>query len=399
MTVPSKATPPVGSEQGPVPEDALRTMVETVVQEALELEFTRFLGAAPHERTDARRGWRNGVRERTLLTRVGTLTLRVPRDRDGAFQPALFARYQRSEQALVLALAEMYVQGVSTRKVSAIIEQLCGTTLAASTVSAATRTLDASLAAWRTRRLDGTRYPYLIIDAHHERIRREGQVRSTAALWVIGVRADGYREHLGIWLGASESAASWGAVFRDLARRGLRGVCYAVADEHAGLLESLHRVFPDAVVQRCTVHYLRNALAKVTAPLLAAQLKDGLRDVWAAPTRPLADQRAAVLIAALRPLAPSVTRWLEETIGDTLAFYALPEPEARRRLKTTNAIEHDHAEVRRRTRVIRIFPNEPSFERLASALAIERGEQWAARRYVIMAAAPTPKEKRLKRSA
>ena len=393
MTVLMKVTPLGGTEQGPVPEDALRTMVQTVVQEALQIEFARFLGAAPHERTAERRGWRNGGRDRTLLTRVGSLTLRVPRDRAGAFQPALFARYQRSEQALVLALAEMYVQGVSTRKVSAIVEQLCGTTLAASTVSAATRTLDARLAAWRARRLDATTYPYLIVDAHHERIRREGQVLSTAALWVIGVRADGYREHLGVWLGASESAASWRAVCRDLIRRGLTGVRYIVADEHAGLLESFRRAFPTAVHQRCTVHYLRNALAKVTSPLLATRLRDGLRDVWAAPTRAAADQRVAALVTVLTPLAPAVARWLEETVGDTLAFFTLPEPEARRRLKTTNAIEHDHAEVRRRTSVIRIFPNEASFERLASALAIERNEQWAARRYVIVAA-PKPQETR-----
>ena len=249
------------------------------------------------------------------------------------------------------------------------------------------------MAAWRARRLDATTYPYLIVDAHHERIRREGQVLSTAALWVIGVRADGYREHLGVWLGASESAASWRAVCRDLIRRGLTGVRYIVADEHAGLLESFRRAFPTAVHQRCTVHYLRNALAKVTSPLLATRLRDGLRDVWAAPTRAAADQRVAALVTVLTPLAPAVARWLEETVGDTLAFFTLPEPEARRRLKTTNAIEHDHAEVRRRPRVIRIFPNEASFERLASALAIERNEQWAARRYVIVAA-PKPQETR-----
>ncbi len=188
--------------------------------------------------------------------------LKVPRDRAGEFQPSLFARYQRSEQALVLALAEMYLQGVSTRKVSAIVEQLCGTTLRASTVSACTKRLDASLAAWRARRLDGTTYPYLILDAHHERIRREGQVLSTAALWVIGVRADGYREHLGIWLGASESAASWRAVVRALVQRGLTGVVFAVSDEHEGLVRELRRYFPDAVHQRCQVHYLRNALSK-----------------------------------------------------------------------------------------------------------------------------------------
>jgi len=405
MTVPSKATPPARGGQGTLPqplaplaavsEDALRTMLQTLVQETLEVEFTRFLGAAPHERTATRQGWRNGTRERTLLTRVGPLMLRVPRDRAGEFAPSLFARYRRSEQAFVVALAEMYVQGVSTRKVSAVVEQLCGATISASTVSACTQQLDASLAAWRARRLDAIAYPYLIVDAHHERIRREGQVLSTAALWVIGVRADGYREHLGLWLGASESAASWAAVFRDLVQRGLGGVTYVVSDEHEGLVRALRRYFPDAVHQRCQVHYLRNALAKVTSPGLQVRLRDGLRDVWAAPTRADAERRLQALGRALAPHAPSVAQWLEATAGDTLAVYALPQAEARRRLGTTNAIEHDHAEVRRRTSVIRIFPNAESYLRLGTALAIERSEQWAERRYLIMTKDPSLPVQRL----
>lgn len=391
MTVPSKATMPPLKRQGAaqaMSEEVLRPMLQTLIQATLEAEFTRFLGAAPHERTAERRGWRNGTRERALLTRVGTLRLRVPRDRAGAFQPTLFERYRRSEQAFVLALAEMYVQGVSTRKVSAVVEQLCGTTVSASTVSACTQRLDAGLAAWRARRLDDTRYPYLIVDAHHERIRREGEVLSTAALWVIGVRTDGYREHLGVWLGASESATSWAAVWRDLVARGLTGVTYVVSDEHEGLVSAMRRFFPDAVHQRCQVHYLRNALAKVTKPALQLELRDGLRDVWAAPTRAAADDRARALITALEARAPTLAAWLDETLGETLAVYLLAEAEARRRLATTNAIEHDHAEVRRRTRVIRIFPNEESFLRLGTALAIERSEQWAERRYLILAKDP-----------
>ncbi|MGH3113093.1 MAG: IS256 family transposase, partial [Gaiellaceae bacterium] len=423
MTVPLKTTERGSTGQGipvTIPEELLRTMMQRLMQEMLEVEFTRLLGALPHERTPARRGYRNGTRERTLVTRVGKLTLRVPRDRAGTFQPALFARYQRSEQALVLTLAEMYVQGVSTRKVSAIVEQLCGATVSASTVSACAKRLDASLAAWRARRLDAPleapvperltsrptgrprgrysrprpdarpsghtarTYPYLIIDAHYERIRRAGQVVSTAALWVIGVRADGYREHLGLWLGPSESATSWRAVCQDLLRRGLTGVRYVVSDEHEGLVSALRRYFPDAVHQRCQVHYLRNALGKVGAsPTLALLVRDGLRDVWTAPTRAAAEARARALTAALQGEAPELARWLEDTVDETLAVYLIPTFQARRRLATTNAIEHDHAEVRRRTRVIRIFPNPASFLRLGTALAIERTEQWATRRYLI----------------
>lgn len=402
MTVRSQATPNRGRKQGVAPEppeDVLRTMLQSLIQETLEREFSQFVGAAPHERSAARRGWRNGSRERTFLTRVGPLTLKVPRDRAGEFQPTLFARYQRSEQALVLTFAEMYLQGVSTGKVSAVVEQLCGTTISASTVSACTKRLDASLAAWRSRQLDGTTYPYLIIDAHHERIRREGQVLSTAALWVIGVRADGYREHLGVWLGASESAASWAAVFRDLVQRGLTGVILAVSDEHEGLVRELRRYFPDVGPPALPGALSPERLEQVTSPALETELLTGLRNVWAAPTRAEADSRARALVAAFTTRAPKLAEWLEATIGETLAFYVLPEAEARRRLRTTNAVEHDHAEVRRRTRVIRIFPNEDSFLRLATALAVERSDHWAARRYLIIQQSPPATVKRLKRTA
>src|SRR5580658_8157972 len=188
-------------EQGTAaPDDPLRQMLTTLIQDALDREFTQLVGAQPHERTAARTGWRNGHRRRRFTTRVGTLELRVPRDRAGQFQPSLFARYQRSEQALVGALVEMYVQGVSTRKVTHVVEQLCGVQVSASEVSALVKKLDAELAAWRSRSLAGTAYPYLVFDAHVEQVRREGRVLATAMLWVIGIRADGYREHLGCWL-------------------------------------------------------------------------------------------------------------------------------------------------------------------------------------------------------
>ena len=368
--------------QSTPPADALRTMLSQLIHQVIETEFAGVVGAARYERSAERRGVRNGYRTRRLTTRVGTLDLRIPRDRDGTFQPSLFARFQRAEQALVATLAEMYVQGVSTRKVSAIVEQLCGETISASTVSAMTATLDASLAAWRARPLTAKAYPVLVIDAHVERVRREGQVRSTAALWVAGVGADGYREHLGLWLGASESGASWRAVFDDLVKRGLTGVQYVVSDEHAGLVQAIRRFFPDAAHQRCQVHFQRNARDKVSAPALQERLRDGLRDVWAAATRVEADARLARLVLAVRDDAPRVADWLEQQAPDTLAVYTLPTREARRRLATTNSIEHDHMAVRRRTSVIRVFPNEASFLRLGTALAVERNEQWLGRRYI-----------------
>jgi putative transposase len=375
-----------GNAAKPGPDDALRQMLQTLIQETLEQEFTRFVGAERHERTEERRGWRNGRRARRFVTRVGTLELRVPRDRAGTFQPALFARYQRSEQAFVGALVEMYVQGVSTRKVTHVVEELCGIRVSASEVSVLVKKLDGDLAAWRGRSLAGQAYPYLVIDAHGEQVRREGHVRATAMLWVIGIRADGYREHLGCWLGSSESLESWTQVFEDLTRRGLTGVVYVVADEHAGLVTGLHRFFPEAAHQRCQVHYLRNALSKVSSPTHQQRLLTALRDVWSAPTRREADARLARLVAAVRKPLPSVAEWLEETAAATLCAFELPTPELRRRLRSTNSIEHDHAEVRRRTRVIRIFPNEASLLRLGTALAIERNEQWLERRYFTPAA-------------
>lgn len=397
MTVPVDGTPkrllqqspaarPLGGPpRGGADPDALRQLIETVVQQTLEREFTQFLGAAAYARTATRRGVRNGTRPRTLVTRVGRLVLRVPRDRASLFTPTVFARYQRHEQALVATLAECYLQGVSTRKVRAVVEALCGETVSASTVSAATKRLDATLTAWRTRRLDAQPIPYLIVDAHYERLRREEQVLSTAVLWVVGVRADGYREYLGCWTGTAESTETWSAVFRSLTKRGLHGVRYVVSDEHHGLKAAVQRYCPGAVHQRCQVHYLRNALAKVTTPAKQQQFLAGLRDVWAAPTRSEAERRGAQLAAALRPTLAAVADWLEASLGETLGVYALPEAEARRRLRTTNALEREHEEIRRRTRVIRVFPNEASYLRLATALAADRSDAWAKRRYVVPA--------------
>jgi transposase-like protein len=384
------ALPPILRPLGGAEPAALREMITTLIRTTLDQELAAVVGAAAYERRADRRGVRNGTRPRTLITRVGRLTLRVPRDRAALFQPSVFARYQRHEQALIALLAECYLQGVSTRKVRRVVETLCGESVSASLVSTATKRLDAALAAWRTRRLDAQAIPYLVIDAHYERIRREGQVLSTAVLWVLGVRADGYREYLGCWLGNAESAASWGAVCRDLAARGLHGVRYVVSDEHAGLTTAIRRHWPEAAHQRCQVHYLRNALTKVSTPAWQQQLLAGLRDVWAAPTRAEAMRRGQSLASAVRPSVPALAEWLATTLEDTLSFYQLPEAEARRRLRTTNALEREHEEIRRRTRVIRIFPNEASFLRLASALAADRTDVWAKRRYLVPQPAPTP---------
>jgi putative transposase len=353
------------------PEDLLRGMLRGLVQETVQQEFDTFMGAGTYERSPDRRGWRTGSKPRKLKTRVGTLELRIPKDREGRFQPSLFERYERSEKALVAALIEMYVQGVSTQKVSKVVAQLCGHAVSASAVSAVTKRLDMEVEAWRRRSLAGRTYPYLIIDAHYEGVPSEGRVMSTEALWVIGVSEDGYREHLGLWPGASESLQSWGAVMEDLVKRGLMGVRYMVSDEHQGLVQSLRRYFPEAEHQRCTVHYLRNVRSQISSKALQHEVQAALKDCWAAPDRAEAEARLHRLLDRLRSTLPRLAEWVEETFGDTLAFCSLPAGEHRRRLKTTNSVEHDHAEVRRRSRVVRIFPNQPALIRLLGALAME----------------------------
>jgi putative transposase len=397
MAFEDKIRPLSAGEQAPTPE-LFRQMLGTMVQETIRAEFERFLGAGPYERTPARRGHRNGSYTRTLKTRVGALVLDVPRDRAGLFRASLFAKYERSEQALVLAMVEMYFHGVSTRKVNAIVEQLCGTTISASEVSVLTRKLDTTLTAWRERRLGDTPYPALVVDAHVEQVRREGHVRATAALWVVGVTPEGHREHLGVWLGASESEASWGQVFQDLAQRGLHGVTYVVSDDHVGLRAALRRYFPDAVHQRCQVHYLRNALSKVSSDALHQRIRAALRDAWGATTREEALGRLARVIEELRPDAPRLADWLADTHGETLACYALSRDDVRRKLRSTNAVECHHAVVRRRTRVIRIFPHEASLLRLLTALAIEQNDRWRQQRWIVEPTF-TDQEEPMRRSA
>lgn len=365
-------------------QDVLRKLLEPLVQEAIEKEFERFIGAGRWERTSQRRDWRNGSRRRKLTTRVGRIELRIPRDRQGRFQPSLFERYQRSEQALVLALIDMYVLGVSTRKVGKVVETLCGVTVSASQVSALVKKLDGQLEAWRQRELLSQQYPYLIVDAHYEKVRLDAQIRSMAVLWVVGVREDGYREHLGSWTGVSESAETWGRVFHELVHRGLQGVRYVVSDEHAGLRQTLTRYFPEAAHQRCQVHYLRNLLGQAQSQRVFSGVKADLKEAWAAEDYSEAKRRIVIVIERVRPAHPRLAAWLEETFEETLHCYDLEDPMARHRLRSTNGLEHEHKEIRRRTRVVGIFPNPESLLRLVTALAIERCEQWALMRYLMI---------------
>ena len=374
-----------GWQEGLGGEDFLRDLVQRTVQQVLEAEMTSFLGAESYQRNDVRRGWRNGYKPRTLKTRVGELELMVPKDRDGQFQTELFERYQRSEKALVLALLQMYIEGVSTRKVSAITEALCGLEVSKSQVSALSSKLDAEINEWRTRLLT-EEYPYLIFDARYEKVRRGGSVVSQGVLVAIGIGAAGYREVLGCWVAESESEASWGAVFLELKQRGLRGVRYVVSDDHAGMVRAIERHFQGAVWQRCQVHFVRNALAlcgRQQRPLVLRLMKL----VTESATRQAAKTALAAAIAELEKKAPKVARLLEEHGEEILGVYALPEAH-QKRMRTTNMLERQNQELKRRTRVIRVFPHEQSCLRLVSALLMETNQEWMGRIYLRMEEEP-----------
>src|ERR687897_1236456 len=266
--------------------DFLREIVQRVLQEVLEAEMTEHVGAAPHERTAGRKGHRNGYKPRALRTRVGTLNLLVPQDREGTFSTRLFSRYQRNEKALCLALMEMYVEGVSTRKVKDVTEALCGTSFSKSTVSHLAAELDAELGAWRSRPLEADAYPYVFVDARYEKVRADSRVVSQGVLLVSGVRApDGLREILGVEVADTESEASYHELFRSLKARGLRGVELVVSDDHEGLKAAVSRHFQGASWQRCQVHYARNLLRMVSAKKRKELGADYLRAIFAQASR------------------------------------------------------------------------------------------------------------------
>jgi len=374
-----------GWQDGVGGEDFLRSMVERVAQQVLEAEMTSFLGADNYERNAERRGWRNGYKPRTLKTRVGELELMVPKDRDGEFQTELFERYQRSEKALVLAMLQMYIEGVSTRKVRAITEALCGLEVSKSQVSALTSKLDAEIAEWRERPLT-EEYPCLIVDARYEKVRRGGAVVSQGVLVAVGISAAGYREVLGAWVADSESEASWGAVFGELKQRGLRGVRYVVSDDHAGMVRAIGRHFQNVVWQRCQVHFVRNALSLCGAPQRPLVLRL-MKAITEAPTKEAARAAMEQAVRELEKRAPKVARLLEEHGEEILGVYALPEAH-RKRMRTTNLLERQNQELKRRTRVVRVFPNEPSCLRLVCALLMETNQEWMERLYLCMDTAP-----------
>jgi transposase-like protein len=353
--------------------DFLKQAVKDALQEVLEGEMTEFLGASPGERTEGRNGYRSGYYNRGLVTRIGKLELRVPRDRSGEFSTALFERYARSEKALVAALAEMYVQGVSTRKVKAITEELCGHSFSASSISAINKGLDESLARFAQRHLDEA-YPYLIVDARYEKVRESGVIRSMAVLVAIGINWEGQRQVLAVETANRESQSTWKDFLLGLKKRGLSGVEFVVSDDHAGLKKAISEVLTEAAWQRCYVHFLRNALDYL--PRKADD--DCLQELrWIYDRRDIqeAQQDLAAWIGKWSGKYPKLVDWAESNIAETLTFYRLPRAH-HKHLKSTNMLERLNEEIKRRTRVVRIFPNTESCLRLIRALCVETHETW-----------------------
>lgn len=362
--------------------DFLKELVSCAIQKILESEMNDTLQAARSGRTSERLGYRSGYYKRNLITRIGKLELRVPQDRDGKFSTSIFERYQRSEKALVTALAEMYVQGVSTRKVKAITEELCGHEFSASSISAIVKRLDEQPHEFAERHLDEA-FPYLVLDARYEKVREGGAIRSRAVHIAIGIDWEGRRQILAVELSNRESINSWKDFLCKLRKRGLSDVEFVVSDDHPGLRKVIAEVLPESVWQRCYVHFLRNAIDYMPRNGDDDCLKE-LR--WLYDRRDLAEARKdlAIWLKRWESKYPKLCSWVEDNIEETFSFYQLPMGH-HKHMKSTNMLERLNEEIKRRTHIVRIFPNEASCLRLVRALCVETHENWIeAHRYLDM---------------
>ena len=352
---------------------ALPEALRLLLNAAMLLERQQFIGAGPYERSVHRQAHANGFKDKTVQTRLGALTVAVPQVRDGGFYPQSLEKGVRSERALKLALAEMYVQGVSTRKVAAITEQLCGFEVSSAQVSRAAAELDAVLEAWRTRPLDA--YPYVYLDARYEKVRQDGQVRDAAVLIASGVDTSGKRAILGVSVALSEQEVHWRTFLQGLVARGLRGVQLLISDAHGGLKAARLAVFGGVPWQRCQFHLQQNAQAYVPRQELKQEVAAAIRAIFNAPHLNEAKRLLAETVQQYRGIAPKLATWMEENLPEGLMVFAFPEAH-RRLIRTTNGLERLNQEIRRRTRVARLFPNEASCLRLVTAVVMEISEEW-----------------------
>jgi len=353
--------------------DFIPDLIKIVVNEAMKAERSQYLGAAPYERSQERRGYANGFKPKTLKTRLGEITFDIPQVRDGEFYPGALEKGQRSERALMLAFAEMYVQGVSTRKVTTIVEKMCGVSVSSTQVSRSAERLDEVLEAWRNRSLGIC--PILYLDARYENVRQEGQVRDAAILMASGVNPAGKREILGVSVSLSEAEVHWRQFLEHLMQRGLQGVQLIVSDDHAGLKKARRAVFGGTPWQRCHFHLQQNAGSYVPRKAMHTEVADDIRMIFNAQDRSAAEMMLKNTVSKYKKTAPRLSLWLEENIPEGLTFYDFPR-KWWRKIRTSNNLERVSEEVKRRTRVVRIFPNPDSCLRLVSAILMEISEAW-----------------------
>lgn len=379
--------------------DGMATAMEVIFNEAMKIERSSFLGAEPHERTTDRRGYGNGYKDKTVRSRVGALKLKIPQVRDlkdpeSGFYPKSLERGLRSERALKLAVAEMYVQGVSTRRVKEITRELCGLEVSSMEVSRAAKLLDEELEKWRGRPIGEV--PYLILDARYEKIRHGGSVVDCAVLVAVGVRKDGKRSVLGVSDSLSEAEVHWRDFIESLQGRGMHGVRMVTSDDHKGLKAALQARLTGVLWQRCQCHLQRNAQAYVPKKEMREGVANAIRGIFNASDMQEAEDRLSRMIEIYRKKAPALAKWAEENIPEGLTVFRAPARH-RRRLRTTNCVERVNEEIQRRTRVARLFPNEESLLRLISAVLSEISEEWETGRAYLNMRDEWPVEERIYR--
>lgn len=353
--------------------DGLGEAIRRIINEAMRLERQNYLGVGPYERSDERRGYANGYKPKTVQTRVGALDFDIPQVRDSSFYPSSLEKGLRSERALKVALAEMYVQGVSTRKVAKITEQLCGFEVTSTQVSRAAKELDEVLEQWRKRPLGA--YPYVYLDARYEKVRVNGSVIDMAVLVAIGVSETGQRLILGTSVALSEQEAHWRDFLRSLQERKLHGVRLFISDAHEGLKAARKAVFPSVPWQRCQFHLQQNAQSYVPKQEMRKEVAAAIRNIFNAPTEAEAKRLLDQLLEHYEKSAPRLVAWAEQNIQEGLTVLQFPADHWRR-IRTSNVLERVNKEIRRRTRVATIFPNENSCLRLVSAVLMEISEEW-----------------------
>lgn len=353
--------------------EGLPDLIRVFVNEAMQIERENFLNAKPYERSKDRRGYANGYKPKTVSTRVGKVTFAIPQVREGNFYPQALEKGVRSERSLLMALAEMYVQGVSTRDVAAITERLCGTRVSTMQVSRAAKKLDEELEIWRNRPLGNV--TYLFLDARYEKVRQGGSVRDAAILMASGIKSDGKRTILGVSLSLSEAQEHWRAFLESLVARGLHGVQMVISDDHAGLQAARKVFFTGIVWQRCLFHLQQNAQSYVPRKVMQKEVAADIRMIFNAPNRAQAEAYLAEVVKKYEKVAPRLADWMEVNLPQGFSFYEFPQ-EHWRRIRTSNCLERVSQEIKRRTRVVRVFPNEASCLRLVSAILMEIGEDW-----------------------